>query len=308
MNNYGVDTTMKSDPVYEEIFDQNKAKRKLELHSGIPVAGYENVQDTDEDKTKLLNGVNSDRRVTPTAPMEEEDHFMVRNTAVPNEYGILRDNLQKRSSVETGETFNKTLEDHQKDSTIVSEDEQRLENEASSVSVNAYAEFDDLIPVQRVGKEAQLRQHHSSDLQNNSDQQIDLTSVQNIDQTQPEDCHNSSSKLMLSSDSFENSCKSNMDTNMIVEHEKEFNASSAEVTCNKCEDSQRKSETRDCCMDNVEGLDKSCEDNAPLNRHTRASPIENSLDSETLVLSESEVQYSVDTNFTNSHKNCSVDL
>lgn len=135
----------KLDPVYEEIFDPTKAKKKLEFQNDTMSSGYENVQEDLGEKGKVVNGIHSYRPVTPSAPLEEDFSNTVRPSAVPNEYSIFQSSSVTKATEVQRSACSKPLEE-QTDETELLE-----EFGKPAVAGNTYSDFDDLIPLKQAG-------------------------------------------------------------------------------------------------------------------------------------------------------------
>ena len=189
----------KSDPVYEEIFDHTKAKKLSQLQNEVLKPGYENVEGVNEvcnEKAKLTNGVQTRRPVTPSAPSEDDFNNLARVTAVPNEYGVLRDTLVKspadiqvqqvRYGVDDVNSDVKGTSNPDIDNTddelnsagiedLKHEDKSNIEYSTAgpvfgldwqAEQGNTYCQFEDLIPLQKVGSDDFQKQTCSEDIGN----------------------------------------------------------------------------------------------------------------------------------------------
>ena len=189
----------KSDPVYEEIFDHTKAKKLSQLQNEVLKPGYENVEGVNEvcnEKANLTNGVQTRRPVTPSAPSEDDFNNLARVTAVPNEYGVLRDTLVKIPADIQVQQVKYGVDDVNSDVKGTSNpDIDNTDDELNSAGIedlkhedksnieystagpvfgldwqaeqgNTYCQFEDLIPLQKVGSDNFQKQTCSEDIGN----------------------------------------------------------------------------------------------------------------------------------------------
>lgn len=145
MNNDEEESLKKLDPVYEEIFDPTKAKKKLEFQNDTMSSGYENVQEGQGGKGKVVNGIHSYRPVTPSAPLEEDFSNTARPSAVPNEYSIFQGSSMTKATEIQRSACSKPLEEQPDDTELLEEFGK------PPVAANTYSDFDDLIPLKQAG-------------------------------------------------------------------------------------------------------------------------------------------------------------
>ncbi|KAL4234155.1 hypothetical protein ACF0H5_005808 [Mactra antiquata] len=99
-NEYVGDEFKLAEPVYEEIIDGQRVRKRLEMCNDVAPPSYENAmseeKDIDEVKKLPMNGANH-RPVTPSAPFVE-DLLQPERTCVPNDYSVLNDKLVNKSN------------------------------------------------------------------------------------------------------------------------------------------------------------------------------------------------------------------
>lgn len=162
VNNCADETIKKTDPVYEEIFDQQNSKKKLGAQSEVKGAQYENLHEISDDKAKLNNHAENRRPITPSAPVEEDFGNLIRTAAVPNEYGALGNSLVRKAAADghvtsvQGDTDSVSVQDHtdvHKCASDCQNNEETIELDRQGVAGNTYSQFDNIIPLEAVASQ-----------------------------------------------------------------------------------------------------------------------------------------------------------